>query len=218
MELVGRRIQYGEPRTALRAVLGIARRGLFNGLRRSTPPALSCRRARKNKIVQSFIAQRPPSPQRSSFGRPRPAPIPLPDQPPNRRQRKNKNFIAQRPLPHIPIPRQLPCHHNPPPPSPESPRRFRRTTPSPSTLHHTHPRIPRSPKAASPPPATLFQLPRRKVRMSPRYPGGIRVHVQVARHPLEVATASYASLGPPLSPRSTPLLSSSNRQGGVQKS
>ena len=53
----------------------------FNGLRRSTPPALSCRRARKNKIVQSFIAQRPPSPQRSSFGRPRPTPIPLPDHP-----------------------------------------------------------------------------------------------------------------------------------------
>ena len=31
-----------------------------------------------------------------------------------------------------------------------------------------------------------------------------------------MATASYASFGPPLSPRSTPLLSSSNRQGGAQ--
>ena len=187
---------------------------------------MSCRRARKNKIEQSFIAQRPPSPQRSSFGRPRPTPIPLPDHPtvdsgkiklykvllrsaPSRISPSPDNFPATTTLP-LPHPNPRGGSVAPPPPPAHS------TTPIPaSRAARRRPRLLPRPFSSS----RAGRSGCHQGSCPPRYAWSIRVDVQVARRPLEVATASYASLGPPLSPRSTPLLSSSNsnRQGGVQK-
>ena len=116
----------------------------FNGLRRSTPPALSCRRARKNKIVQSFIAQRPPSPQRSSFGRPRPTPIPLPDHPTVDSGKINcTKFYCAAPPPAYPHP---PTTSLPPQPSPSLTR-------IPAAVPSHHPLPQHTPPHPSPHPA-----------------------------------------------------------------